>query len=77
MSPELLKEMKENNYDPYLSPKSDVFTLGMLILEMACLEPLDGFYDYSTHSLDYQSLIHRVSRILYSVELKTLIAGML
>ena len=29
--------MKENNFDPYISPKSDVFTLGMLVLEMACL----------------------------------------
>lgn len=73
----MLKELKENNYEPFVSPKSDIFSLGMLALELACLEELDSYYDYQKFIIDYDSLIHRVSRIVYSVELKTLLAGML
>ena len=67
LAPELLKDLKEKNYEPFLSPKSDVFSLGMLTVEMACLEPLDSYYDFENFSIDYESLIHRVSRIVYSV----------
>jgi serine/threonine protein kinase len=77
VAPEHLKDLKERNYEPYLSPKSDIFCLGMITLELACMEPLDSYYNYETFTLDYESLIHRVSKIVYSVELKTLIAGML
>lgn len=49
----------------------------MMILELACMEPLDCYYNYDKFTIDYESLIHRVSKIGYSVELKTLIAGML
>lgn len=52
-SPEILKDLKERNFEPFLSPKSDVFSLGMLTLEMACLEPLDNYYDYESFSIDY------------------------
>lgn len=37
LSPELLKELARSNLDPYLSPKSDIFALGMLLLHTACL----------------------------------------
>lgn len=46
LAPELLKDLKDRNYDPYLSPKSDIFCLGMLVLELACMENLDSYYDY-------------------------------
>jgi hypothetical protein len=77
VAPEHLRDLKDRNYEPYLSPKSDIFCLGMLVLELACMEPLDSYYNYRTFTLDYESLIHRVSKIVYSVELKILIAGML
>lgn len=41
------------------------------------MEHLDSYYDLSNFSIDYESLIHRVSRIGYSTELKTILAGML
>lgn len=77
LAPELLKDLKDRNYEPYISPKSDIFCLGMIVLELACMESLDSYYDYENSYIDYESLIHRVSRIVYSVQLKTLIAGML
>lgn len=43
-----------------------MFSLGMMLLELACLEPLDCYYNYEDCSIDYESLIHRVSRIVYS-----------
>ena len=36
-----------------------------------------GYYDYQKVSIDYDSLIHRLSRINHSLPLKTLIAEML
>lgn len=35
------------NYDPYISPKADVFSLGMLVLQMIALQPMQGYYDYA------------------------------
>ena len=46
VAPEHFKDLKEKNYEPYMSPKSDVFCLGMIILELACMEPLDNYYDF-------------------------------
>lgn len=65
------------NYDPYISPKADVFSLGMIIMEMVALESMRCYYDYSLVNIDYDSLIHRLSRINHSLSLKTLIAEML
>jgi serine/threonine protein kinase len=65
------------NYDPYISPKADIFAIGMLLLEMVTLEPMIGYYDYSHAAIDYDSLIHRLSRISHSLPLKTLLAEML
>ena len=49
----------------------------MLVLEMVTLEPMFGYYDYHAATIDYDSLIHRLSRINHSLALKTLIAEML
>jgi hypothetical protein len=49
----------------------------MLLLEMVTLEPMQGYYDYHSTAIDYDSLIHRLSRINHSLPLKTLIAEML
>lgn len=65
------------NYDPYISPKADVFSLGMMVLEMIALESMQGYYDYSRAEIDYDSLIHRLSRITHALPLKTLLAEML
>ena len=49
----------------------------MLLLEMVTLEPMHNYYDFTRLSIDYDSLIHRLSRISHSLPLKTLIAEML
>lgn len=72
-----MQELKEGNYDPYISPKADIFSIGMLLLEMVTLEPMLGYYDYRHAVIDYDSLIHRLSRINHSLPLKTLLAEML
>jgi hypothetical protein len=36
-----------------------------------------GYYDYAHAAIDYDSLIHRLSRISHSLPLKTLLAEML
>jgi len=65
------------NYDPYISPKADIFSMGMLLFEMVTLEPMNSYYDYVNATIDYDSLIHRLSRIIHSLNLKTLLAEML
>jgi len=44
---------------------------------MVTLEPMRGYYDYHEANMDYDSLIHRLSRISHSLPLKTLLAEML
>lgn len=46
-------------------------------MEMVTLESMQCYYDYSKTHIDYDSLIHRLSRINHSLSLKTLIAEML
>jgi len=46
-------------------------------MEMVCLESMQGYYEYQSAQIDYDSLIHRLSRITHSLPLKTLIASML
>jgi hypothetical protein len=36
-----------------------------------------GYYNYPCATMDYESLIHRLSRISHSLPLKTLLAEML
>ena len=48
-----------------------------MVLEMVALESMASYYDYPCGSLDYDSLIHRLSRVGHSLPLKTLLAEML
>ena len=65
------------NYDPYVSPKADIFSLGMIVMEMLGLESMAGYYDYQRATIDYDSLIHRLSRVNHSLSFKTIVAEML
>ena len=69
--------MKEGNYDPYVSPKADVWALGMVVMEMITFEGMQTYYDYPRITIDYDSLIHRLSRVNHSLPFKTLLAEML
>lgn len=46
-------------------------------MEMVTLESMQGYYDYHKSYIDYDSLIHRLSRTNHSLSFKTLIAEML
>jgi hypothetical protein len=56
MSPELIRELARSNLDPYISAKSDIFTLGMLLLHLASLESLGSYYDYELFTIDVESV---------------------
>jgi hypothetical protein len=47
-----MRELAHSNLDPYISSKSDIFTLGMLLLHLASLEPLSSYYDYELFTID-------------------------
>lgn len=49
----------------------------MILMEMVTLESMQGYYDYHRSYIDYDSLIHRLSRTNHSLSFKTLIAEML
>ena len=49
----------------------------MIVMEMIGLESMVGYYDYQRGRIDYDSLIHRLSRVNHSLSFKTIIAEML
>lgn len=63
--------------DPYLSPKSDVYSLGVLILHLASLESLATYFDYSTLQVDQEGLLLKIDRIRYSEQFKIILRGMI
>ena len=75
-----MDDLKLGNPEPCyaFSPKCDVFSLGMLAISMCCLEKLDSYYNYHPNELkiDYESLVYRMSRMVYSTDLKRLLAEM-
>lgn len=52
LAPELLQDLADN-LEPYLAPKTDIFTIGMLLVHLSSLESLDYLYDYNTFSIDF------------------------
>lgn len=46
LAPEILEQLKFRTNEGYFSPKADVFSLGTLMLHLACLEPLATYFDY-------------------------------
>lgn len=77
LSPELMMELSKGNADPYISPKSDIFTLGVLLINLALFEPMTCYFDYDRCIIDFQRLQEKVEKIPYSENLKNLIRMML
>ena len=65
MSPELfraiLKNKKEIKYNPF---KSDIFSLGLVILEAGLFESVQGIYDREKADLKKEALIMLVERFI-------------
>ena len=67
LSPELLEQsIITKKHSKNLTSKSDVFTLGMIIMEICCQEEIYFCYDFLNFTFDYESLIHRIAKISYS-----------
>lgn len=79
LSPELMEDalLKVNEPEALYSPKSDIFSLGVLLLEMCSLSPMDHFYDYQNNSIDSQGLHATINNISYSEYFKSLLRSML
>jgi hypothetical protein len=54
MSPELLCQLDNPNNAGFNLEKNDVFGLGMTVLEMVCLSPLDDCYDYGRYKVKHR-----------------------
>ena len=62
----LTKQLRLCATDPYISPKSDVYTLGVLMLHLAGLESLATYFDYAALQVDQENLILKIDRVRYS-----------
>ena len=58
--------IQDLNDNLYLAPKTDIFTIGMLLLHLASLEPLDYLYDYNTYSLNFAEIQNKIKKLKYS-----------
>lgn len=77
LSPQLIEELILKNNDPDFSTKSDIFTLGVIALEMCSGEELDSFYDYNKLILNLEGLKQKINQINYSLYLKQLLLEMI
>ncbi|CAD8083713.1 unnamed protein product [Paramecium sonneborni] len=81
LSPLLTKAVYENNYMPSHNLfKSDVYTLGMIFLQVCLLQPQDNCYDYFEGKINMQQLVTNIdqARTIYtSSELVEIIEEML
>ena len=57
-SPELFKRLHggEGKTDDYNKPKSDIFSLGLTILECAKLQNLEHLYNWDNFSIDHERI---------------------
>ena len=61
LAPALLKALENENWQPIHDPyKSDVFTLGMIILHASLMENLDSCYKYEDFKLKKEVLQNKL-----------------
>ena len=72
-----MEELRKDNPDFYPSPKADIFTLGIIALELATFHEFDSLYDYQLKTVNTKGLYDIVRSISYSHQLKDIIMGML
>lgn len=51
-----MQDIRKGSGDYYHSPKADLFTLGVLLIELATLSSCDRFYNYEEKAVDVNSL---------------------
>ncbi|CAD8133582.1 unnamed protein product [Paramecium pentaurelia] len=80
LSPILTKAVYESNHMPQHNLfKSDVYTLGMIFLQVCLLQPQDNCYDYFEGKINMQQLFTNIeqARTIYTSELVEIIEEML
>jgi serine/threonine protein kinase len=80
LSPHLVKELQKQNLKPKHNPyKSDVFSLGMVLLHAASLQSCDRFYKWDSFTIDQKEIEQRISslKLKYSESLQNLLRDML
>ena len=80
LSPDLIKSLGKDLMQPLHNPyKSDIFTLGMIVLQMATLENCDDCYDFSNFSLKYDEINKKLGSLKnkYGDKLYFFVKGML
>ncbi|CAD8073265.1 unnamed protein product [Paramecium sonneborni] len=80
LSPLLTKAVYESNHMPSHNLfKSDVYTLGMIFLQVCLLQPQDNCYDYFEGKINQQQLATNIdqARTIYTSELVEIIEEML
>ncbi|CAD8167607.1 unnamed protein product [Paramecium octaurelia] len=80
LSPILTKAVYESNHMPQHNLfKSDVYTLGMIFLQVCLLQPQDNCYDYFEGKINMQQLVTNIeqARTIYTSELVEVIEEML
>ncbi len=61
----------------YQTPKADIFTLALVMLELCTFTSYDVYYDYEDMKVDLIGLREAVEQIEYSNELKCILEMML
>ncbi|CAD8063171.1 unnamed protein product [Paramecium primaurelia] len=80
LSPILTKAVFQSNHMPQHNLfKSDVYTLGMIFLQVCLLQPQDNCYDYFEGKINMQQLVTNIeqARTIYTSELVEIIEEML
>ena len=80
LSPDLLRSLGKDLVEPKHNPyKSDIFTLGMVVLHMTTLENCDECYDYQSFKLRNGEIDKRLANLKkqYGDKLYYVIKGML
>lgn len=57
--------------------KCDIFTLGILILEMAHLSSLDSVYDYNKRKINFSQIDAKITKLNYTEKFKFILKEML
>jgi len=64
LSPLLLRALEHNEFKPFHNIfKSDVYSLGMLFLYAATLQPSDNIYNYDKFIIDVHMLDERLHQV--------------
>lgn len=78
LSPALTEAVTKQDINPVHNPyKSDVFSLGMVLLESASAKRCDDFYNYSEGLIDQEGIHKQVASLPSSKDFKQLLTSML